>query len=90
MKPLRQYEIPLLVIFYTVILVQLIFKPTVELLVIPIIIFGLLIWGYLHEVKKKSISIALILSIAFIIFLYVMAEGSYTQLTVISQLYLLC
>lgn len=70
-----KYEIPLLATFYAFLLVQVVFKPTVELLLVPIVLYGLLMWGYVEEAKKTAISIALVLSTSFLISVYLTAKG---------------
>jgi len=75
MMRIRRYEIPLLIIFYAFLAAQFTFKPTLELLIVPILAYGALIWGYVAETQKKSISVALVLSTSILISVYLTAKG---------------
>lgn len=75
MDSIRRYEIPLLAAFYIILLIQLIFHPTPEVLLALIIIYGILISSYVHQVKRILISMALIVSTSSIISVYVSVKN---------------
>lgn len=74
MEIIRRFEAHLLILFYLFLLLQPVFGPIPELLLVPIVIYCLLISRYAYDAKNLLISVCIIVSSTLIIFLYLKAR----------------